>query len=150
MDHSLACPSLVGPSLVGPSLVGPSLACPSLACPSLACPSLVSRSLPCRALLIIREYSQPLTRHNWRQLKSFITPYQLYLKVQYDIFSKYKLLHHIVLYNIYETDWFYAYQYIKYYGLPLYMRESLNKNILYMDGIEDATHYYLMTNLKDE
>ena len=40
------------------------------------------RSLPCRALLLIREYSRPLTRPDWRQSKPIISTYHLYLEVR--------------------------------------------------------------------
>ncbi len=35
--------------------------------------------LPSRALLLIREYSKPFTRPDWRDSKPLITRYQLYL-----------------------------------------------------------------------
>jgi hypothetical protein len=44
--------------------------------------SLPCRALPFRALLLIREYSQPITRPNWRKSKPIITTYHLYLEVR--------------------------------------------------------------------
>jgi hypothetical protein len=98
--------------------------------------------LPCRALVLIYEYSRPFTRPNWRESKPIVTTYQLYLNVQIDIFPKHKLLHHTILYNIYNTDWFYMYQYIKYYGLFLYTTDHLHTNIINIDGIQEAIDYY--------
>jgi hypothetical protein len=107
-------------------------------------------ALPSRALNLIHEYSRPITRADWKKNKPIITPYQLFLSVQYDSFPKYKLLHEIILYNLYDTDWFYAYQYIKYYGSLHYSCVSLNYNIINMDGMEEAKHYYWLNNLSYE
>ena len=49
------------------------------ALPSRALPN---RILPSRALLIISEYSKPMTRPDWRQSKPLITTYYLYLKTR--------------------------------------------------------------------
>jgi hypothetical protein len=43
--------------------------------------ALPSRALPSRALYLIREYSKPITRPDWRDSKPIITKYQLYLYV---------------------------------------------------------------------
>jgi len=43
--------------------------------------ALHSRALPSRALLLISEYSKPITRPDWRDSKPIITKYQLYLYV---------------------------------------------------------------------
>ncbi len=47
--------------------------------PSLTLPR---TSLPSRALILIHEYSQPMTRPNWRKSKPIITTYHLYLEVR--------------------------------------------------------------------
>jgi hypothetical protein len=107
-------------------------------------------SLPCRALQLIHEYSRPMTRPDWRHSKPIINTYQLFLNIQYDSFPKYKLLHKIILYNIYNTYWFYAYQYIKYYGSLQYSCLDLSPNILKMDGIEEARKYYWLNSLNYE
>ena len=41
--------------------------------------TLQSHALPNRALLLINEYSKPLTRPDWRKSKPLITTYLLYL-----------------------------------------------------------------------
>lgn len=106
--------------------------------------------LPCRALLLIREYSRPMTRPNWRNSTPIITQYQLYLNVQIDSFPKRNLLHHTILYNIYDTEWFYIYQYIKYYGLFLYITDHLHANVIHMDGIQEAIDYYWINSFNVE
>ena len=40
---------------------------------------LPSHALPSHALVLIREYSKPITRPDWRDSKPLITRYQLYL-----------------------------------------------------------------------
>jgi hypothetical protein len=66
--------------------------------------ALANRYLPNRALLIIREYSKPRTRFNWRQSKPIITCYRLYLMVkQFMEYSKNKRLYRNTLYNILMT-----------------------------------------------
>jgi hypothetical protein len=95
----------------------------SLPCRSLPCRSLPCRSLPCRALTLIRDYSRPMTRPDWRQSKPIITTYDLYLHVKYinpnDLFPPTELLHRVILHNILITDWYFNY-YIKKYGLSTF------------------------------
>ena len=45
---------------------------------ALPCTSLPCTSLPCRALQIIREYSKPCTRPDWRKSVPIITTYGMY------------------------------------------------------------------------
>ena len=59
-----------------PSRVLPSRVLPSRVLPSRALPS---RALPSRTLLLISEYSKPMTRPDWRKSKPIITKYQLCL-----------------------------------------------------------------------
>ena len=39
----------------------------------------MDQALPSRVLLLISEYSKPMTRPDWRKSKPIITKYQLYL-----------------------------------------------------------------------
>ena len=107
---------------------------------------LSGRALPSRALLLISEYSKPLTRADWRQSKPIITTYQMYLKMKYlfDIeFTGEELLYYRVLCKIIDTEWYYAYTYVSKYGLSNYTRISISKYVLKMDGIKDGdySHY---------
>lgn len=52
--------------------------------------------LPFRAVSLIREYSKPLTRPDWRQSKPIITTYRLYLVV----IQNYSDLYYNLLTNI--------------------------------------------------
>jgi len=106
----------------------------------------MSYTLPSRALQIIREYSRPLTRPDWRKSKPIISTYRLYLIIKYvmyvPIITPKNLLHSMILYNIGETEWYYAYVYIKFYGLNIYMHEYTDHNMLKADGIEDAISHF--------
>ena len=59
--------------------------------------------LPERALIIIREYSKPMTRPDWRHSKPLTTTYQLYNNT----LIRDGLLMAYLLMNIVETDWYY-------------------------------------------
>ena len=80
--------------------------------------------LPRNVLQIIREYSQPITRANWRKSKPIVTTYRLYLQVKNiklaNTISMGRLYQNI-LYNISNTEWYIAYVYISYHGLSEYL-----------------------------
>ena len=46
---------------------------------SLPTHTLPTHTLPTHVLLLIREYSKPMTRPDWRQSKPLINPYRLFL-----------------------------------------------------------------------
>ena len=66
--------------------------------------------LPERALIIIREYSKPMTRPDWRHSKPLTTTYQLYNNT----LIRDGLLMAYLLMNIVETDWYYLHMHNKY------------------------------------
>ena len=96
--------------------------------------------LPSRALLLIHDYSRPMTRPDWRKSKPIISTYRLYTRVQY-LFNVRKNLHTIILHNIYQTDWYYAFYYIKYHGLSRHTNLNTTR-VINMEGIEEAVYYY--------
>jgi hypothetical protein len=103
--------------------------------------------LPSRALLLIREYSKPLTKSDWRKSKPIITTYRLYLHVKHLIeinnYTHYNTLYHKVLYGINCTEWYFAYYYIKCYGFSCYVNNyKYNVLKLEVDGIQDAATQY--------
>jgi hypothetical protein len=108
--------------------------------------ALSCRALPFRATKLISEYSKPMTKPDWRKSKPIITTFRLYIQVQYllhiDFIPQHNLLHHIILCNIVDTDWYYLYYYICHYGLSTYTKNSLDVNKLTVDGIEDAQYCY--------
>jgi hypothetical protein len=104
--------------------------------------ALPSRALPSRALQMIREYSKPMSKPNWRQSKPIITTYRLYLKVKYVMYtpstvSSIKRLQSIILFNICETEWYQMYTYIKFYGLNRDFDDYTDR-MINADGIQDA------------
>ena len=102
-----------------------------------------SRALPNRALLLIREYSKPITRPDWRKSKPIITTYRLYLHVKHILYvnnyTYYDSLYHNVLYGINGTEWYFAYYYINCYGFSRY-KNDFKSNLLKLDvdGLQDA------------
>lgn len=59
--------------------------------------------LPERALNLIREYSKPMTRPDWRESKPLTTTYQLYNNT----LIRDGLLMACLLMNIIDTEWYY-------------------------------------------
>ena len=118
----------------------------ALPCRALPCRALPCRTLPCRALHLLREYSKPLTRPDWRKSKPIITTYRLYLIIKYAMYipivTPKNLLHCMVLYNIGETEWYFAYAYIKFYGLCIYLDQCTDYTMLNADGIQDAIYHH--------
>ena len=70
----------------------------------------MTKRLPCCALRLIREYSKPLTRPDWRNSIPITTTYQLYNNT----LIRDGLLMAYLLMNIVETDWYYFHMHIKY------------------------------------
>jgi len=117
------------------------------------------RDLPSRALLLIREYSRPLTRPDWRQSTPIITTYKLLLEICNKSYKergnrrRMRLLKTIIK-NIKKTDWFWMYNNIKYIGLRDYCISYRGKygikyncnNICKVDGLEVALQYYKSNN----
>jgi hypothetical protein len=71
-----------------------------------------SRALPSCAVLLINDYSKPMTKFDWQSSKPIISIPKLYLIV-YSINSS---LHDIILSNITNTEWFKVEFYINKYG----------------------------------
>jgi hypothetical protein len=108
--------------------------------------ALPCRALPCRVLSLIREYSQPMTRPDWRQSKPIITTYRLY---EYILLHRlvnplnniYNTLYQLTFWRIIDTDWYNAYEFIRFYGLQYYLHMG-GKHNLNDDGIQYAIDYY--------
>lgn len=101
------------------------------------------RVLPVNVLNIIKEYSRPLTRTNWRQSKPIISTYQLYLKCGVNNEYKFKLFC-IIMDNIYKTDWYYIYKFITNKGIRryCYFHNICESTIVNQEGIENAMYMY--------
>jgi hypothetical protein len=80
------------------------------------------RALPCRAVYLIREYSKPITRVDWRQSKPLTTTYQLYNNT----LVRDGLLMAYLLMNIIDTEWYYLSMRQKYNSIEN-MDNSINQ-----------------------
>ena len=109
----------------------------ALLCRSLLCRSLPCRALPCRALTLIRDYSKPLTRTDWRKSNPVISQYKLYSYVSNHTRRNNKLKEYL-LRRIKKTDWYYIYNYIQKFGIDEYYYYVGYPDVLHMDGIKEA------------
>ena len=119
----------------------------SYALPSHALPNhmLPCCTLPCRALRLIRDYSRPMTRPDWRKSKPVITTYKLYCVFRRrERFGKLKMKNIILLENIEHTNWYWTYKIIQNYGVEKYYQKHFfefgaeyHPNIE-MDGVSEA------------
>jgi hypothetical protein len=112
-----------------------------------------SHTLPNRALTLIHDYSKPLTKPDWRGSKPIISIYRLYLYIRsknldYSDQSS-SDIHLRILWQIQDTDWYFAYGYVKYYGLNryLFMQQETNEKTYMDDGIQDAQYIYTKKNI---
>ena len=126
------------------------LPCRALPSRALPCRALPSRALPCRALSLIREYSRPMTKPDWYKSKPIITTYRLYLYLLTKIdHLKSPDINIIILNNISCTEWYFAYTYIKHYGLMNYLfKRQITSDKANMDGLQDAQRFYMSTDFK--
>ncbi len=99
--------------------------------------------LPLRVLNIIKEYSRPLTRSNWRDSKPIISTYQLYLNCRQNNEYLFKLFC-IIIDNIQRTNWYDAFIFIKHKGLSRYYYQYniCDSKIVNVDGIKEAIYLY--------
>ena len=103
-----------------------------------------SRVLPVNVLHMIKEYSRPLTKPNWRKSKPIITTYKLYMYLLPRKFKSYNLCI-IILNNIQQTDWYDMYTFIKIKGINRYYKRDdkvYSSKILLIDGIQDAVDMF--------
>ena len=109
---------------------------------------------PPEILRLIREYSLPITRPDWRKSKPIITTYQMFLLAEQrnTYFWTYNCYER-VLEHIRETEWFYSYKTILEYGFDVYKRHYYYKygvhsrNIHTIDGLQEALYIYYQIRL---
>jgi hypothetical protein len=104
--------------------------------------SLVGRVLPCRALTLIREYSKPLTRPDWRKIHK-LSNYELYTIIKNVTMSNVKLVL-IIQRSMIDTLWYKLFGFIRIMGLEKTCRchNILKEELLKMDGIREAIAQY--------
>jgi hypothetical protein len=101
-------------------------------------------TLPCRALSLIREYSKPLTRPDWRKSKPIVTTFYLYNMVQTTPTFLKPLIYNLYM-NVSQTRWFELYACIRFNGLSnVFQRYDINpETLMKIDGMQDALTFYL-------
>jgi hypothetical protein len=77
--------------------------------------------LPSNALRLISEYSKPVTRPDWRNVKPIVSVSELYMSV-YTSWDE-NDLHFTIYRNIKETYWYYVYLCIKIHGVRMCCRK---------------------------
>ena len=110
----------------------------------LLCNALPSHALPSRAICLIREYSRPVTRPDWRKSKPIITTFQLYQIVQNTPTFLKPLIYNLYM-NISQSWWFDLYACIRFNGLNnVFQRYDMSlETLMKIDGIQDALTFYL-------
>jgi hypothetical protein len=108
---------------------------------------------PKNVLLLINEYSKPVTRPDWRTIKN-LTQYKLFINIQNNIYKK------DLFYNLYKsmetTEWFYTLNYISRLGIESYIHkhktynDNLIVDLLKMEGIRHAQKVYIENLYKIE
>jgi hypothetical protein len=102
--------------------------------------------LPINALRLIKEYSKPVTRPDWRTIRH-LTQYHLFLNIKNDIYTK------SLYYNAYKsmetTDWFYVLNYISRFGIESYIHKHKKTDdiseLLKIEGILHAQKVYIQS-----
>jgi hypothetical protein len=105
--------------------------------------------LPYRALSLIREYSKPLTRPDWRESNPIMSTYKIYLYTRPCHINllrkiKFKYLCKIIFLNIMQTDWHRLYVDIMRIGInnaAIQFNIPIEK-IIQTDGLNEANTYY--------
>jgi hypothetical protein len=100
----------------------------------------LTRDLPSRAVCLIRDYSRPITRPDWRTLQK-MTTFDLYAHVHLRFQSP---LMELIFYNMQYSDWYNIYYTIKLMGIYI---TSIKYNmtpeeILRIKGMSDAVAYH--------
>ena len=107
--------------------------------------------LPSDVLALIRDYSLPITRPNWRQSKPILSTYQLYLIAKKKIENSWRFTRYdALLDNIKKTDWYWSYTNLRDFGLDIYYRlytdyygvDTTIQHIQHVDGLSDALRNY--------
>ena len=92
--------------------------------------------LPVRVLKLIKEYSKPVTRSDWRTFERIMDTNYFIFNIEYKYFTNKSPLYSLVLKNIYASEFYNSYQYIYNWGIDSYIRVfGGNKNVLLSNKI---------------
>ena len=99
-------------------------------------------ALPSRAVNLIREYSRPLSRPDWRTIQR-LTTFDLYSHV-YCHLRPQTLLMKRIFYNILDTKWYNIYSVIKLFGIKMASEQykMTCQEILLIKGMSGAVTYH--------
>ena len=94
--------------------------------------------LPSRPLLLIREYSKPLTRHDWRTMRK-MTNYKLYNIIERVATRNVKLVM-LIQTNMRESVWYQLFSFMQVWGLQntAECHHISQEELLKMDGMREA------------
>ena len=108
---------------------------------SLPSHTLPFHTLPSRALLLIREFSKPRTRGDWRKIKPLVTQFHIYL-FAISRNQKWSKLKYNTFILISSTDWYRVFKFIKNYGLDKYYYHYGWNDVSHIDGMLDADRWF--------
>lgn len=92
--------------------------------------------LPLRVLQLIKEYSRPVTRPDWRIFQRIMDTSYFICNIEYNYFTNKSPLYLLVLKNMHASEFYTSYQYIYHYGVDLYIKMfGGNKNIILSNKI---------------
>jgi hypothetical protein len=94
--------------------------------------------LPSRPLLLIREYSKPLTRHDWRTMRK-MTNYKLYNIIE-RVATRNVNLVMLIQTNMRESVWYQLFSFMQVWGLQntAECHHISQEELLKMDGMREA------------
>ena len=98
--------------------------------------------LPFRVLLLIREYSKPLTRPDWRTCNCLISIEEYIYAIHYKVYINNTPLFNLISNNIDESDFYKAYNHIYFFGIDSYiLKYNLNKKDILSNKILNHQNY---------
>jgi hypothetical protein len=87
--------------------------------------------LPIVALNLIKEYSKPLTRPDWRTFERIMRIENYMFHIQYKFCVYHSPLYSLVVKNMYSSEFYMSYQYIFSWGIDSYIKLfGGNKDVL--------------------
>jgi hypothetical protein len=87
--------------------------------------------LPIVALNLIREYSKPVTRPDWRTFDRIMSIENFMFNIQYNFCVFHSPLYSLVLQNMYSSEFYISYQHIYNWGIDSYINVyGGNKKVL--------------------
>lgn len=104
---------------------------------------------PLNVLNLIKEYSKPVTRPDWRTFKRVMSIENFMFNIQYKYCVFHTPIYGLVLKNMYSSNFYKSYQYIFNYGIDSYIEVfGGNKHALLSNKLLNHQHnLFLNLNL---